>query len=246
MRMMSAHMVHRILGGVLSLLTVGPAFAGSIAVNPVRVTLTATRTTGALVIRNSGADPSVVQLQIVSWSQQDGKDVYVPTRELLATPPIFTVPAGGSQTVRVGMRQGPDPRREGSYRLIMQEVPPPPKPEFRGLQVALRLSVPIFIAPAVESPPALAWRANLDSQGDLNVTAANTGNAHVQVLKFKLSSAGVELPPIVPTEAAYILPEQQRDWRLKLKSLPAAGSTLRVVAQTDAGDMEADVVVSGS
>ena len=246
MRKVSAHTARRIFCGVLWLLAIGPAFAGSIAVNPVRVTLTATQTTGALVVRNSGADPSVVQLQIVSWSQQDGKDVYVPSKDLLATPPIFTVPAGGSQTVRIGLRQGPDPRREGSYRLIMQEVPPPPKPEFRGLQVALRLSVPIFIVPAVVTPPALAWRATLTSQGDLNVTAANTGNAHVQVLRFKLSSAGVELPPTVPSEAAYILPEQQRDWSLKLKSAPAAGSILRVVAQTDAGDMQADVVVSGS
>ena len=246
MRMKSAQVAHRIFCGVLWLLTIGPAFAGSIAVNPVRVTLSATQTTGALVVRNSGAEPSVVQLQIVSWSQQEGKDVYVPTKDLLATPPIFTVPAGGSQTVRVGLRQGSDPRREGSYRLIMQEVPPPPKPEFRGLQVALRLSVPIFVAPAVASSPTLAWRANLTSQGDLNVTAANTGNAHVQVLRFKLSSAGVELPQTVPSEAAYILPEQHRAWNLKLPSIPAAGSTLRVVAQTDAGDMQADVVLSGS
>jgi fimbrial chaperone protein len=234
------------LCGVLCSLAIGPAVAGSIAVNPVRVTLTATQTTGALVVRNSGAEPSVVQLQVVHWSQQEGKDVYVPTKDLLATPPIFTVPAGGSQTVRIGLRQSPDPRREGSYRLIMQEVPPPPKPEFRGLQVALRLSVPVFVVPPVASPPALAWRANVTSQGDLQVTAANTGDAHVQVLRFKLSSAGVELSQAAPAAAAYILPEQHHDWSLRLGSVPAVGSTLRVVTQTDAGDMQADVVVSGT
>lgn len=248
MLMMSTHAANRIVCGVLWVLTIGaigPAVAGSIAVNPVRQTLSATQTTGALVVRNSGADPSVVQLQVVSWSQQDGKDVQVPTKDLLATPPIFTVPAGGSQTVRIGLRRSPDARREGSYRLIMQEVPPPPKPEFRGLQVALRLSVPIFVAPAVVSPPTLAWRANLTAQGDVNITAANTSNTHVQVLRFKLLSAGVALPGTETAQAAYILPEQQRDWSLRLKSIPAAGSTLRVEAQTDAGDMQADVVVSG-
>ena len=232
--------------GVLCFLAIGPAFAGSIAVNPIRVMLSATRTTGALVVRNSGTEASVVQLQVVGWSQQDGQDVYVPATEVLATPPIFTVPAGGSQTVRIGLRQPADPRREVSYRVIMQEVPPPPKPDFRGLQVALRFSVPIFVTPVVASAPVLAWRANLTSQGDLNVVAANTGNAHVQVIKFKLASGGTELLPTVQPGAAYILTDQQRDWNLRFKSPPAAGSTLRVIAQTDAGDMHADVVLAGS
>ena len=235
-----------LVGGVLSLLAIGPAFAGSIAVNPVRVALSAKQTTGALVVRNSGAEPSVVQLQIVSWSQQDGKDVLVPTKDLLGTPPIFTVPAGGSQTVRVGLRQRIDARTEGTYRLILQEVPPPPKPEFRGLQVALRLSVPIFVAPEAPSSSTLAWHADLTSQGDLKIAAANTGNTHVQVLRFKLSSDGAELSSTTPAEAAYVLPGQRREWNMRFTSVPAAGRTVRVEAQTDAGDMQADVIVSGS
>lgn len=235
-----------LLGGVLSLLAIGPAFAGSIAVNPIRVSLSAKQSTGALVVRNSGAEPTVVQLQIISWSQQDGKDVYVPTKDLLATPPIFTVPPGGTQTVRVGLRQRIDTPSEGSYRLILQEVPPPPKPEFRGLQVALRLSVPVFIAPATAPSSTLAWNAALTSQGDLKIAAANTGNTHVQVLKFKLAAGGAELSPSTPAEAAYVLPGQRREWTLRFKSAPASGDSLRVTAQTDAGDMQADIAVSGT
>jgi fimbrial chaperone protein len=246
MHAIGAKTARRLFGGVLSLLAIGPAYAGSIAVNPVRVVLSATQTTGALVVRNSGAEPSVVQLQIVSWSQQDGKDVYVPTKDLLGTPPIFTVPPGGSQTVRVGLRQRTDGNTEGAYRLIMQEVPPPPKPEFRGLQVALRLSVPVFVTPAVAPSSTLAWQANLTSQGDLKVSAANTGNTHVQVLRYKLSSSGAELSTATPAEAAYVLPGQRREWNMRFTSAPAAGSTVRIDAQTDAGDMQADVVVSGS
>src|SRR5258705_9240239 len=101
MHMAMVNAARGIACGVLWLLAIGPASAGSIAVNPVRVTLSATKSTGALVVRNSGADASVVQLQILSWSQQDGQDIYVPANDVLATPPIFTVPAGGSQTVRI-------------------------------------------------------------------------------------------------------------------------------------------------
>jgi fimbrial chaperone protein len=203
-----------------------------------------------LVVRNSGAEPSVVQLQIVGWSQQDGEDVLVPSRDLLATPPIFTIPAGGTQTVRVGLRQRTGPQTEGSYRLILQEVPPPPKSEFRGLQVALRLSVPVFIAPAVAPTTTLAWQAKaiatLDSPSDLQITSINTGNAHVQVLGFKLFSDGVELPLMTSPEVAYVLPGQRRDWSLRLSPVPAAGSTVRIEAKTDAGDLQANVVVAGS
>jgi fimbrial chaperone protein len=196
----------------------------------------------------------VVQLQIVSWSQQDGKDVLEPSRDLLATPPIFTVPAGGSQTVRVGLRQRSNIQTEGSYRLILQEVPPPPKPEFRGLQVALRLSVPVFIAPAVAPAvaptTAMTWQANVtstpDAPTDLTVAAVNTGTAHVQVLGLKLFSGGVELPIASPPETGYVLPGQGRQWRLRLTSLPPAGSPVRIEARTDAGDLQANVVVTGS
>lgn len=240
-----AQTVRRLLGGVLLLLAIGPAFAGSIAVNPIRVTLHATQTTSALVVRNSGAEASVVQLQIVSWSQQDGKDVYVPTKDLLATPPIFTVPAGGSQTVRVGLRRRADAHSEGTYRLILQEVPPPPKPEFRGLQVALRLSVPVFVAPAVAPSSTLTWHAELTSQGDLKIAAVNTGNTHVQVIRFKLASDGTELAPTTPAGSAYVLPGQRREWNMRFTSAPSAGTKVRVDAQTDAGDMQADVLVSG-
>lgn len=250
MNAMFARTVRCLLGSVLSLVAIGPACAGSIAVNPIRVNLSAAQTTTPLVVRNSGAEPSVVQLQIVSWSQEDGKDVLVPSRDLLATPPIFTVPAGGSQTVRVGLRQRPGTPAEGSYRLILQEVPPPPKPEFRGLQVALRLSVPVFIAPVVVPTTTLAWQANvttaLNSQVDLNITSVNTGNAHVQVLGFKVFAGGTELPLKAPPETAYVLPGQSREWNLRLSAPPAVGTPVRIEAKTDAGDMHANVVVAGS
>ena len=227
--------------GLLSL--IGPALAGSISVNPIRVTLTAAKAAGALVVRNSGADPSVVQIEVMSWSQQDGRDVLVPTRELLATPPIFTVPAGGSQTVRVGLRQGVDPRREVSYRVIMQEVPPPPKPEFRGLQVALRLSVPVFVPPAVVSAAPLQWQATRNSQGDLQLSVSNPANIHVQIIRVKLSVDGKDLAPRTQLESAYVLPDQRREWTLRFDPAPAVGTVLHLAAQTDAGDVQSDLVV---
>ena len=69
---------------ILMLLLLMPlwAQAASFQVNPVRLTLSADRSTDVLRVINSSDTPTVVQLQIVAWSQEDGKDVYTPSRNL--------------------------------------------------------------------------------------------------------------------------------------------------------------------
>ena len=87
---------------------------------------------GALTVRNDGTEPVSMQLEVLNWSQEAGKDVLTPSRELLANPPIFTVPAGGSQLVRVGLRRAPDATARANLSHCLQELPPPPKPDFMG------------------------------------------------------------------------------------------------------------------
>ena len=63
------------------------------------------------------------------------------------SPPIATIAPDKEQIIRVGLRRAPDKERELSYRLFLQEVPAPPKPGFQGLQVALRVGLPVFVQP---------------------------------------------------------------------------------------------------
>jgi fimbrial chaperone protein len=217
------------------------ACAGSFSVNPVRATLSAKQPVGSLVVHNNGAEPTVVQLETVSWSQQDGKDVYAATKEILATPPIFTLPAGGSQVVRVGMRRPADPQREIAYRLFLQEVPPA-KSDMQGLRVVLRMGVPVFVIPPTAAAPALRWQAYRTPDGTLKVNLTNNGNAHIQVAKSKIMLASGQ-PLATQDVAAYVLSGQSRDWLYKPIPFPAPGAKLRVAAQTDAGDVQAELLV---
>lgn len=213
------------------------AAAGSFAVNPVRVTLTADRTAAALTVRNNGTEPAVIQLEVASWSQPEGVDTLAPTRELLATPPIFTLPGGGSQIVRVGLRgRPPEAHQELSYRLVLKEIPPPPLPDARGLQMALHISLPVFVAPRAPAKPLLHWEA---SQGDgLRLSARNDGNVHVQVTGIRLADTDK------PLQAApgYVLPGQRHEWRVRNDA--PVGAPLHLVAQTDAGEVSADMMVT--
>src|SRR5712692_6344838 len=106
--------------------------AGSLHVSPVRLVLSQAQPTTILTLQNDGDQATVVQLEVMDWSQTDGEDIYTPTTGLLANPPIFTVLPGGTQTVRIGLRRPPDPQRERAYRLYLQEVPRHPDPVSKG------------------------------------------------------------------------------------------------------------------
>ncbi|QHI98829.1 fimbria/pilus periplasmic chaperone [Xylophilus rhododendri] len=222
----------------LCLVLAGSAGAGSLAVNPVRLTLATGQTAAALTVRNDGAAPALVQLETLDWSQQDGSEVLAPSRELLATPPIFTVAPGASQVVRVGLRSAAVPRAvERSFRLLLKEIPPPPQADARGLQMALHLSLPVFLQPVGTAKPILQWEAARQG-AQLRLSARNAGNTHVQISKVALQ--GIDWPP--KTAAAYLLAGQRREW-LIAREVPV-GSELLLTAQTDAGDLSARLVVA--
>lgn len=230
-----------LLALLASLASLPAARAGSISVSPVRADLDHRNRIASLTLRNGGTEPTVVQLQPMIWRQANGQDVLEPTRDLLATPPIFTLAPGATQIVRVGLRREPDAARELSFRLILQEVPPPPKPGFAGLRVALKLSVPVFVAPAGKAAPALRWALVSDGAGQ-RLRVVNDGNAHARVGSLVLTSRTGET--VGPVEVGvYVLPGQWRE--LKVPGAPAGGG-LRVTARTSRGELAADVAADGA
>ena len=215
--------------------------AGSFSVSPVRISLSASAPISAITVQNGGSETVVLQLEAMAWAQQAGQDVYTPSRDILATPPIITIPAGGSQILRVGLRRVPDPQRELTYRLYLQEVPPPPKPGFTGLQVALRFGLPVFVSPVKEDTASLAWRISRARNGQHEVGLTNSGNAHVQVANFKLVRAdGSELG--TQHVAGSVLPGQTVTWKAKDIKVPASGNKLRLIARTDIGEINAGLI----
>jgi fimbrial chaperone protein len=217
------------------------AWCGSFQVNPIRVDLSARAQTSALTVRNTGDEPVVVQVSIEAWSQDESKDVYAPTRELLATPPVMTIPPNEERIVRVGMRRAPDRSRELSYRLFLQEVPPPPKPGFQGLVVALRVGLPVFIAPAQgTAAPRITWKAVRTADNKLEVTALNDGTAHLQVADISVLAGDAGTTVATYSGLTYVLPDQRRQWSLPLTA-PLGASRIRLKAVTDAGNLDADI-----
>jgi len=217
-----------------------PASAGSFMVTPVRITLSASQSVTPITVRNESQETTVVQVDVVAWTQRDGADVYTATREILATPPIFTLKPGASQIVRIGLRRDADPARELAYRVFLQEVPPPPKAEFKGLRVALRMGIPVFVLPPAAVAPQLRWRAQAMREGGLSLSLRNDGNAHIQVMEVRLAHPA-EREIAAERTPVYVLPGQSQGWRMK-GSAPS-GATVRLRARTDGADVDTDLKV---
>lgn len=219
------------------------SWAGSFEVNPIRIDLTAAVRSATVTVRNSGNDPVVVQVSVQAWSQEEGKDVLSPTNEVLISPPIATIPADKEQVIRVGLRRAPDAQKELSYRLFLQEVPPPPQPGFQGLQVALRIGLPIFVQP--RSGPAkatLVWDAQLRNPGSVYLKLQNKGTGHIQISDLEMYLPDEKEPVAAHSSLAYVLPGQSREWDLTLRhSRVKKTDRLRLKVATDAGSVDTEI-----
>ena len=231
---------------ILGMAAVGPALASTFNVSPIRAQLGAGRRTEALTITNVDDDPVVVQVRVLAWSQAGGEEILDATREILVTPPVLQMAPKGQQIVRVALRRDPDPARELTYRVILDEVPQAAAVGATGLRVALRLSLPVFVTPAHPTPgPELAWEAHRLPDGAIEIAATNRGSVHVQVIDFEAQVPGAAAP-LHAIVAKYVLAGSRVTWSLAPGAQAGHAGTILIRGHSDQGELSADVAYSGS
>jgi fimbrial chaperone protein len=228
---------------------VPPAGAGAFTISPLRADLSQLATTAALTVRNETGEPVVVQAQGMLWSQTAGEDDLAATQDLLVSPVVFTLPAHGSQLVRVALRRPVDTTTELSYRLLLQEVPQQTSSDHTELKVLLRLSLPVFVKPAHSAEPQLEWTATRGEDGQLVVRAENAGAAHARILSFTMTPADDPQASLAQPVATYVLPGQSRQWTLGApepdqSSGAAAAGRYRLRGTTERGEVVAELTVA--
>jgi len=187
------------------------------SVNPLRVYLDGKTRSGVIVVENQSDEILMVQATMNSWTQENGKhDLIAPTEDLIVSPPIFKVQPKSRQTVRIANLKKPDAKLEGAYRLYLQEVPPPRKPEETGMAVAVRMSLPVFIAPTgAKAQAELKWKAEPVDAKTVRLTLSNSGNAHIQITGINLNLPDGSSLAANPSMMVYILPGQSYTWNIK-------------------------------
>ena len=219
------------------------AFGGTFEVNPIRVDLTASGRSAALTVRNSGSEQVVVQISVMAWSQEQGRDLLSTTEDILISPPIATIQPDREQVIRIGLRRAPDVKKELSYRLFVQEVPPPPAPGFQGLQVALRIGLPVFVQPREGPARALLnWDAQLRGSDSVNLKLQNNGTGHIQVSQIELAMPPETAPLAEHSSLVYVLPGQSHEWDLKLRhNRVKKTDRVQLKVSTDAGVVNTEI-----
>ncbi len=220
------------------------AQAGSLTIAPVVVTLDEKTHSASLTIKNEGDEVRVIQTELLRWTQQNGADVQIPSGDILVNPPMATLPPGQTQIVRVGLKRQADNAQELAYRLYVTEVPPPSE-GFTGLRIALRLGVPIYVAPRARASARMGWQAARQPNGALLLTLLNDGNRHLRVDGFKIvdPATGRTLGASPPGPFT-LLAGQARRYSLVL---PAGwiGRQLNMLTNTAEGPAEIRVEVPG-
>ena len=198
-----------------------------------------------ITVHNDEDSAVVVQIRLVSWTQDAGGEQYADTHELLATPPVFTLAAKGEQIVRVALRRDIDPARELDYRLIFQEVPQPHTAQFNGLNVALRVSLPVFVKPPHPVQADVAWQGRWADDGSMLLDASNRGTAHLQVIDFELH-CGAAAEGARASATRYVLPASSVSWTLKPPPDTDHNAACTVHGFSDQGEFSAEVARAGS
>jgi fimbrial chaperone protein len=214
----------------LMLSITGGAHAASLQVAPTSVVVQAQQGASGLTLSNTGTTDLHAQVRVFRWTQVNGEDQLEPTRDIAISPPMVKLATGAQQLVRV-IRLGAPSGSEGSYRVIVDELPvaaggdaaidTSTKP---GLQFVLRYSVPVFLMPAGIADIAPELHARVTTvDGHLLLDVRNTGRQHAQLADLDYVDGSGHRTTLAAGLAGYVLPGQAKRWPLPATIASAAG-----------------------
>jgi len=207
--------------------------------SPVKLRIKPGKASAALTVTNPGDKAVLMQVETLRWNQKGGVDVLEATDDLLAVPPVFSVPPHKTQVVRIGLAGQKPTEKEAAYRLFLTEIPERGK----GLEkaavvgIAMRVNLPFFVRPQ-KTQKALVWDAKPVNQNTLALNIFNSGNTHAHIKKIALFSHP-DRTPLAPekVETFYLLSDQNRSWTFNLEK-PASGSIVVVYDDVEQGSKE--------
>lgn len=211
------------------------AAAQALEVAPVTIDLPAGRATTIIRITNRGDQPTTIQMRPFAWTQEAGEDRLTATPDLMLSPPFSTLNPGDTQTIRIVLRK-PATVQEAAYRMLIDQLPSAGNPG--SVQVALRVSLPVFAAPAVPVRPVLTWQLAGSDPIRRTLIVRNTGTRRAKITALKIGDTGT----VPGFTFRYILPGSEAS--IPVEAGPGGWTGLRgsvhVSGTSDQGKVEAD------
>jgi fimbrial chaperone protein len=228
---------------VLCLMTVAAvrlAGAASLTVAPTRIDLAGGETSAAVTLQNNDADDVMVQVQTFAWPAGPATADLLPTRDLIAVPPVFEMAGGGRQIIRVALRAPLGGPQEHAFRLLITEVPRGGQ-RATGVRFALRLSLPVFVTPTGAEPHPV-WSLQASGRNAAMLVLRNEGSAHLQVRRIAWWPEGEAHASTSIDAPAWVLAGREQGWALPAG---AGAGPLQIEAETSIGPLRATVAPAG-
>ena len=192
----------------------------------------------SLTVTNKGDSETAIQIRAYAWSQKDGDDQLTDSDAVVLSPPLARMAPGASQVVRLILRQPPQ-GREATYRILIDQIPPPSEPGV--VHMVLRLSIPIFAQPPTRAVAHLQFHVETDA-GKLFLVGVNDGLCHEVVRDIVLTASDGRKLKEDTRPSPYILAGATRRWPIAAQgSLPPPNESLQLTAHADAGAIEQQV-----
>lgn len=214
------------------------AGAATFQVFPVMIEANADTPAGVLTLTNTSQEPVTLQVRLFRWTQVDGRDELQPTNDVVASPPLARMPAGGQHLIRVVRLAKQRPAAEESYRLLVDELPGETQLG-SGVRLLLRQSIPVFFGSNGSARPDMAWRI-VRGEAGLELAATNGGKRRQRISELVVKDAAGTVLERKPGLVGYILAGSEARWALNTTS---AGSAVKIMAASDGGPIDANVAV---
>lgn len=225
----------RLLVAAGVLLGIVGADAATLDVRPTLLQLLPGQKVGVLYLVNQDDAPHTYQIKTFRWLPSGTEQLQEPTDEVIANPAIVVLQPKETQIVRFGLRNGVSGVPEQAYRLIVDEVPHEAGPPGSGLNVLLRISLPLFVRNVVQPPPPQLSVAWTQAEHLLHVKIVNRGAYTARVVEAKIAGDGVPAGLDI-AQLHYVLPGGATDFAFKLPA-PWTPRRASVTLTTDGGDL---------
>ena len=176
-----------------------PALPVNFSINPVKIFLDGKSKTNVLKIKNHSDEKISLQVRTFTWEHdRHGRNDYTPTRDIIFFPKILTIQKNEEKIIRIGTNI-PQSGDEKTYRMFLEEIPPPDSQERMAVRMIMKIGVPVFV-----SPHTTVTKGRIESmslhKGDLHLTVKNTGNVHFLVQSVRVRGTDVSGKELYSTE----------------------------------------------
>lgn len=223
-----------------ALLGGGPVRAGQFEVSPIRVLLSPAAKSDLLEVTNRGDAEARFQVTTFAWREPpEGEMQLSETKDLVVFPSMFALKPGQSRKLRVAT-QVPFGAAEGSYRVIVEELPAPKtEAQASAVTMLMRMSIPVFLRTDSHSATPVIVEVAA-SAGELSFVLKNQGTRHFIPKALRVVGLrGTERVAPLDVAGWYVLPGGSRKHKVTLTPELCAEKRLVVELETDERNLSA-------